>query len=75
MTNEEFQELVLAELIKIGNKLDELTDQPNPDLLRLRPKANWKPYYDLDAMDKYCNKNKKHPADLTGEEMTNFRIR
>jgi hypothetical protein len=75
VTNEEFQEVVLTKLIKIENKLDELTDQRNPDSLRLRPKVNWKPSYDLDAMDKYCKKNKKHPADLTGEEMAQFRIR
>lgn len=74
MNNDDFQELVLNKLIKIENMLDKLITHRNPDLLGSRPKASWKPYYDLDEMDKYCNKNKKHPADLTGEEMAQFRI-
>lgn len=43
--------------------------------IKRQSKRTIKPYYDLDAMDRYCNENCIHPGDLSGEEMKKFKLR
>lgn len=79
MDNEKFQELVLKKLDDIEKTVNLLIDIKKTTQRfsnnTTTPKPSWEPYFDLEAMDKYCRENKIHPGDLTGEEMALFRLR
>jgi hypothetical protein len=74
MDNDKFQELVLKKLDDIEKAIIRLS---SPQKLNHEPgtKRTYKPYFDMEAMDKYCNENYIHPADLSGEEMKKFKLR
>jgi len=47
----------------------------HPHKVKQSTKPGFKPYFDINAMMDYCNSTGIHPADLTSEEMQQFRLR
>ena len=76
MDNEKFQELVLKKLDYIERSINQLINiEKNYKNKFYQAKTSWKPYFDLEAMDEYCKEKGVHPADLSGEEMKQFKLR
>lgn len=75
----------LYHLSSVQSVLTEVLGNHQSSIVRLRDqvsfklqeqnKTSWEPYFDVKALDSYCREHLIHPADLTAEEMSQFRLK